>query len=113
MKELNFRVAGVTFEGRQEVISKLDGGEACLLKPEPQNPFDPNAIAVYVARTPDVEHVGYVPREVAAEIAPHLEGESLLGRVSQVTGGFVKFDGSQASFGLRVLVEIPTDEIER
>jgi HIRAN domain len=41
------------------------------LRRDPQNPHDPNAIAVHPAGGDD--QVGWVPREVAAEIAPELD----------------------------------------
>jgi HIRAN domain-containing protein len=44
-------------------------GSQLALRRDPDNPHDPNAIAVY-ARD---EQVGWVPREVAAELAPELD----------------------------------------
>jgi len=107
MNTLNLRVAGVTFDGRQEIIGRLSGDEICQFRPEPENPYDANAIAIYVATPDGSEHVGYVPKDLAAQIAPFLDGESLIGNVSEITGGFVKFDGSIASYGLRVVVVLP------
>jgi single-stranded-DNA-specific exonuclease len=40
------------------------------LRRDPGNPHDPNAIAVHLAGG---EQVGWVPREVAAELAPELD----------------------------------------
>lgn len=107
MRVLNTRVAGVTFEGRQQLIEQLDVWEAVLIVPEPENPYDKNALAVYVAHGSNKHHVGYIPRELASEIAPHLEGESVLAEVCEITGGFQKLDGTTASFGLRIRIEIP------
>lgn len=106
-RTLNIKVAGVTFEGRQLIIAELSGNEPCKIVPEPENKYDRNALAVYVAHKSGVFHVGYIPKEYAAEIAPHLEGESVVGAVSEVTGGFETRSGETASLGLRICVEIP------
>lgn len=104
------KVAGVSYEGRQDVIAKLHGDEPCRIVPEPTNKFDPNALAVVVAIAPSViAHVGYVPRELAAQIAPFLEGEQLMVKLLEITGGFTTRDGERAALGLRIAVEIPDD----
>ncbi|HEY5901539.1 MAG TPA: HIRAN domain-containing protein, partial [Anaerolineales bacterium] len=75
MKHLIVKVAGVTFEGRQEHLRRLRGHEPVRIVPEPENSYDPNALAVHIALDDQtVVHVGYVPRELAAEIAPLLDG---------------------------------------
>lgn len=101
------KVTGVTFEGRQEIIKRLVGNEPCKIVAEPSNRYDPNALAVLVAYDGQVHHVGYVPREIAAEIAPHLEGEDTLAQLVEVNGGFEQSDGSIASYGLRIKIEVP------
>ena len=45
-------------------------GRALVLRRDPANPHDPNAIAVHPAGG---EQVGWVPREVAEELAPELD----------------------------------------
>lgn len=59
-------VAGVTFEGRQRVVRSLRSGDPLLFVPEPDNPFDPGAIAVL---TLDGASVGYVPRDCPVAFA--------------------------------------------
>lgn len=110
-KNLMSKVAGVTFEGRQEIIRTMIGDETIQLRPEPENKYDPNAIAVWVAfpneaRMP-VSQIGYLPREIAEQIAPHLDGESVIGHITEISGGFTKYDGSQASYGVVISVEYP------
>ena len=106
---LYFKVRGVTFEGRQEIIAKLAGSEPARIVPEPTNPYDPNALAIHVATAEGVKHIGYVPKENAAELAPFLEGEPLTGQIVAITGGFVKWDGSVASYGVKVSFDLPDD----
>jgi hypothetical protein len=107
MRSVVFTVRGVTFEGRQEVLARMLGNEPIKIVPEPENQYDPNALAVYVALSGEVLQVGYVPKERAAEIALLLDGESVVGEVNQKTGGFVKANGELASYGLQVVVDFP------
>jgi len=46
-------------------------GERLELRRDPENPHDPNAIAVHPAG--GGEQLGWVPRELAAELAPELD----------------------------------------
>lgn len=110
-RKLLTKVAGVTYEGRQEHIARMSAGLPVQLKPEPDNPYDPNAIAVYVGIDwEDVPKAGYIPREFAAILAPLCEGEAVIGRVVEVTGGFEKWDGSRATYGLLVEFSIPDEQ---
>lgn len=110
-RTIHTKVAGVTFEGRQLVLEVTRVGDPVMLRPEPSNKYDPHAIAVWVAHEDAAAlQIGYVPKEIAAEIAPAIEGESLLGKVFEITGGFKKWDGSFASYGCIITVDIPDTE---
>ncbi len=108
-----FKVAGVTFDGRQAVIGNLDISDPVQLRPEPENAYDKNAIAVLVAHDEHVWHVGYMPKSEAALYASILDGESLIGRNFDITGGFEKSDGSKASYGLIVEFDVPDKLVKR
>jgi hypothetical protein len=79
-------VAGVTFDGRQEIIKSMIGGELAYIVPEPDNPHDANALAVHVTTKDGIKPAGYVPRDLAARLAPVLAGRSVRVMVKQVTG---------------------------
>lgn len=115
---LNTRVAGVSFDGHQELIAQLTGREPCRLEPEPENKFDANAIAVKVAPFPEADplnepeipavwHIGYLPKEIAAQVAPHLDGEPIMCRIAEITGGFLLQNGQTAPLGVRLEIELP------
>lgn len=104
---LVIKVSGVTYDNRQERIAQLSKIDPVRLEPEPENKFDPNAIAVIVMHKGQRFHCGYVPRELAARIAPLLEGESLMVKIKAVTGGFNTLDGERAAFGLKLTVTLP------
>lgn len=104
------KVVGVTYENRQETIAKLVGNEPCRLVPEPENPYDVNAIAVHVATENGVKHIGYLKRELAATVAPLMEGESLMCKIDAITGGFETSNSGVAAYGVVLQVEIPIEE---
>jgi len=54
------RIAGVSFEGRQEAVARLKLHQGLAFEKEPENPYDPNAVAV---QTLDGISLGYVPKE--------------------------------------------------
>jgi hypothetical protein len=105
------RVAGVTFDGRQEIIGMMHGNEDVMLIPEPDNKYDENAIAVWVAFPTESGHekaqIGYLPRDVAASVAPIIEGEKILCKVDEITGGFELYGGDTANFGVVLDIELP------
>jgi HIRAN domain len=68
------RVVGVAGAGRHhaEAIASdaVAPGRPLALRRDPENPHDPNAIAVDAT---DGRQAGWVPREVAEELAPELD----------------------------------------
>lgn len=99
---LMVKVAGVTYEGRQAYLAALKGDEPCRIIAEPDNPFDANALAVHIAmHDGNVRHCGFVPRDLAARIAPLLEGEPLMVKIDRVLGG------GDFNYGLLLSVELP------
>ncbi|MGI6034170.1 MAG: DEAD/DEAH box helicase, partial [Coriobacteriales bacterium] len=79
------KVVGVTFENRQQVLSRLESGVELRLEREPENEVDRNAIAV---KTLGGEQLGFLNRHLAARLAPVMdEGAPYDAAVSEVTGG--------------------------
>jgi hypothetical protein len=74
LAERGLRTAGVAGAGRHHVDAlQSEGaapGSALELRRDPGNEHDPNAIAVHVGGG---EQVGWVPREIAEELAPELD----------------------------------------
>lgn len=50
---------GVSFGNRQAILNELNVGDTLAVVPEPDNPYDPNAVRV---ETPSGEIVGYLSR---------------------------------------------------
>lgn len=97
------RVVGVTFEGRQEVISKLHENDLLWLEREPENRFDANAVRV--VRNCG-EQVGYLNKYLAQNIAPFMDmiGYPLRAKVLYLTGS--SFGGF--SLGVVIRFKIPS-----
>lgn len=80
---LNCHIAGFSHWDAVEVFDELHVGAPLELRPEPTNPFDPCAIAVWFNET----KIGYVPRTHNAELAQLMffgYGDIFSARVAQV-----------------------------
>ncbi|MBV8374340.1 MAG: DEAD/DEAH box helicase, partial [Candidatus Eremiobacteraeota bacterium] len=78
------KIAGVSFEGRQDVIAGLRPDAELDLRREPTNVHDSNAIAVYYGGL----QLGYVKKGIAAHIAPLIDaGARYRASVASLTGG--------------------------
>lgn len=96
-------VVGVTFEGRQRVVATLSPGEQIVLRREPNNPYDHNAISV---EKMNGEQIGHVNRQLAAAIALELDAfdECISGVVTAVTGGYSR----SSNLGVDIQFTLPT-----
>ena len=91
------KLAGVTFEGRQEVVVRLTSGTPLRVVRQPDNTHDPNAIALHDAHG---MQVGFFNRRLAGVLAPVIDaGVEYDVEVTEVTGG----DAGRA-LGVNVLV---------
>lgn len=79
------KVVGVSYEGRQEVVARLQVGDRVWLEREADNPFDANAIKVCRSNG---EQFGYLNRYLAANLVPWFDayGKPLHGKVHLLTG---------------------------
>ncbi len=78
------KVVGVTFEGRQDVIGGLVPGSPLELRREPDNPHDPNAVAVFFGAL----RIGFLRKEIARRLAPKFDaGERYRAEIGSLTGG--------------------------
>ena len=89
---------------RQDVLWNLVGGNSgervrveviATLHPDPENKYDPNAIAIYIENS----HVGFVAKELAAEIIEelsdliHSNNGKVIGLRGVIAGGGERQDG--------------------
>ena len=96
------KIVGVTFEGRQEIVAKLQMGDRIWLEMEPDNRYDPNAIRVTRSNG---EQIGYINRHLAADLVHYLRlyGYPLQGKVLLLTGS--QWDGY--SLGCKISFKVP------
>lgn len=100
------------------LLSVLPAGTVLLARPEPENPHDPNAIAIWL-RSADIphshadaiatavagygftstdifeaseHHLGYIPAKIAVFLAPKMDGEEHQGKLTFDLGGKPKID---------------------
>lgn len=89
-KSFYARLAGVTHADRggtprQGAIADLRSCDELQLVPEPDNPYDPNAVMVLA---PDGRQVGYLEARLAGETVRRLrKGVATKAFVSNITGG--------------------------
>ena len=93
-RSFHTKVVGVTFQNddgssRQRILKRCRKGEHLVLVNTPI-PEDRNAVAVRRASTG--EQLGYLSRELAAEIAPKLRrGVRITAEIASLTGGGLIF----------------------
>ncbi len=97
-------VKGVTFDGRQEAVAKLKYEEQVILKQEPTNPYDTNAVMVVRQMG---EQIGYIDRFLAARIAPQLDwlGGSVIGTVTELYAMYFP----KGCWGVRIYFGLPVE----
>jgi single-stranded-DNA-specific exonuclease len=88
--QFHTKVMGVSFEGRQDIIAGLRVDTELVLERQPQNEFDPNAIAVRYGAL----QLGFVRKQIAKHLAPLIDsGARYRARVESLTGGGEKNRG--------------------
>ncbi len=97
------KIAGVSFEGRQDIIAGLRADAALELRREPDNPHDHNAIAVHYGNL----RLGFFNKKLAAHLAPLIDaGARYRAHVASLTGGPAAAFGAPAKHrGVNVFVE--------
>jgi hypothetical protein len=104
---LELAVKGVSFGNRQEALKRLAAYKPdqvrAVLVPEPTNPADPAAVAVMVGvqNGRGLYRLGYVPRDMAAEVTA-LSGRLPAVRVVCGTWGW----SGKVTFGARVALGV-------
>lgn len=111
-KEIHTKVAGVTKrndEGEriQSLLEELEAyaneGDGLELEHESDNEYDPNAIKVYY----EGDHIGYIKRELAAEIVGAVDENRVDAELCEITGG------DEVSYGCNILLRILDTPRER
>lgn len=84
------RAMGVYYRRRDGAEFTVRVGDALEARRDPTNPYDCNAIGLHAQ---DGERIGWVPRDLAANLAPFVDAGRLLSvRVTRVDGTDVSID---------------------
>ena len=99
MSEFYMKVAGVTFDGRQRIVARLQPNQELMFVPEPSNPYDNHAVKIC---TLSGEQIGYIAKEHNYQIFYNLINRigSYTVYVSSITGGGI---GSNYGCNIRVV----------
>lgn len=83
-------ITGSSFKmGAGDIIMRLRGGEKFWLRREPTNKYDANAILVGMAG----RALGYIPRGLAAELAPKMDaGVQITATKIPIVGAAIKLE---------------------
>lgn len=88
IKNANFStfIAGIKYrENWEELVSKLSDGMKVHLKKDPDNEFDPSAIAVYNRE----EHLGYIPKKDIPAVCWCMNGDELDAEIEYIDEDYV------------------------
>jgi|GEM_PF-7084492 len=93
------QIAGVTHDFRQVAVSGLREGQSLDLVPEPTNPHDPHAVAVFAKG----KTVGYVPAFKSEMVSEFIaKGKTVDARVLAIEPFIV--DGGYEALGVRMVL---------
>jgi len=101
-------VAGVTFEGRQDLIKNLYVGYIVKLVREPENIHDDNAIKVVVE---DNISIGYINRVLAKKIAPMMDKNIDITMIEGNISSIYQVKNDSSIIGVKIVFQLPDENI--
>ena len=82
-KAIRTTVTGTNYSGHHEIITTLTESSSLILRREPANQYDPNAVAVF---TSDDRQIGYLNATLARSIASSIEPSiSITAKITSLT----------------------------
>jgi hypothetical protein len=104
-QKIIIRVAGVTFEGRQNFVHALSQRTPLRLDRDRRNEYDPYAVRIMAKVGRQWYHVGYIPRRMSKLVGQSLDlGVLLNASVHRIVGGH-RSNGEQLSRGLEIIIK--------
>jgi len=97
-------VAGVTFEGRQDLIKDRHVGQSIKLVREPENIHDENAIKVVVE---DNISIGYINRDLAKKIAPLMDKYNDITMIEGKISSIYQMKNNSSIIGVKIRFQLP------
>ena len=110
-REVLARVAGVTFEGRQEYLAAMGPRTEIKLERDRRNPYEFIAVKVLadLGGTEGWVHVGFIPSTMSKLVSKSVDnGVKLSATVHRLSGGMVDAQtGNNLNFGLEIRITPP------
>jgi hypothetical protein len=78
-----YSIVGMNFRSSEPFVAALDPGVDVTLVREPENPFDPLAVAVWINGV----HVGYIPKKTNQELALRIDREGVEQQMAMDSAG--------------------------
>ena len=105
-EEMVARVAGVTFEDRQEVLALVDEGTPVKLIRDRRNEYDFYAVGVWVEIEGVWKQAGFIPNPMCKKVSKSMDnGVKFSSSVHRVKGGMKSdYTGELLNYGLEVNV---------
>jgi HIRAN domain len=100
--------------GARTIDGAREPDHIAILLPEPNNPYDPNAVRIVVVREGgDAAVIGYLSRGNAVAYRPVIDRLAADGKVAacraSISGGWDRGDGDRGSFGVRLSMGTPDE----
>ena len=111
-KQWEFYIAGVQFHEAKKVLNKMQVRDVLMIKPEPTNKYDPNAVGLIfedVDEDYNIENVmlGYVPKKFSSEVSAFLElNENVICELTEVNKDKKPWEQ------LKVVIKAAEEEVE-
>lgn len=96
------KISGVTFNNRQHIIRALKVDDAVILRRNPSNAFDRNAVEVWSLTS---GMIGYIPKDLAAQIASRMD--ELGGNHNGIITAISAIQGKNSMLSVRIRFELP------
>lgn len=94
------KVVGVSFEGRQEMVRKLETGQSVTLVRQPENMHDKNAIAVISSNG---EQIGFLKAKLSKDLAPLMDnGIQYIAEITSINGND---ETNMDTLGVNIFIE--------
>jgi len=109
-KNLIARLAGVTFDSRQQYIEQVEADTPIKLERDRRNKFDFHAVGVWAnTHSDNWVHVGFIPRAMSKLISRSLDnGVQLVATVHRRTGGMLNEETNEKlHYGLEIKLTPP------
>jgi len=105
-REIIARVAGVSFEGRQDLLKKLKKTTPIKVLRDRKNKHDFYAVKVMAKLKGKWEHIGFLPRKMAFSVSKNMDkGVSYTAKVHRISGGGTsEYTGEELFFGLDIKI---------